>query len=45
MNFDTNFIKIGQEIRKPWLLNNFKTVDICATILNIKWGSVNFKII
>ena len=35
MNFDKNFIKIGQEIRMLWLFDEFKTITICATILNI----------
>ena len=35
MNFDTNLIKIGLEIRKIWLFKNFKTIDIRAAILNI----------
>ena len=28
-------IKIGQEIRKLWAFEDFKTVDIRAAILNI----------
>ena len=35
MNFDTNVIKIGNEMRKLWLFEDFKTVAICAAILNI----------
>ena len=35
MNFDTNLIKIDQDMRKILLFENFQTADIRAAILNI----------
>ena len=35
MNFDTNLIKIGQEITKLWVFEDFNMDDIGAAILNI----------
>ena len=35
MNFDTNLIKIGQEVRKLWTIEYFNIGDKGTTILNI----------
>ena len=35
MNFDTSLIKIGQEITKLWLFEDFNMDDIGTAILNI----------
>ena len=35
MNFDTSSIKIGQEITKLWLFEDFNMTDNDAAILNI----------
>ena len=35
MNFDTNLIKIGQELRTLWAIEYFNIGDMGAAILNI----------
>ena len=35
MNFDTNLIKIGGELRKLWSIEYFNVGGMGATILNI----------
>ena len=35
MNFDTNFIKIGGELRKLWTIEYFNFGGMGTTILNI----------
>ena len=44
MNFDTNLTQIGWELRKLWTTEYFNIGGMGAAILNISWGSKNFKI-
>ena len=41
MYFDKRMFKIGQEITKLLLFEDFNMADIGAAILNIKWGFKN----
>ena len=43
MNFDTNLIKIGDELRKLWATEYFNIGGMSAAILNILWGFKSFK--
>ena len=45
MNFDTNLIKIGGELRKLWTIEYFNIGGMGAAILNIKGGFKKFKIL
>ena len=45
MNFDTNMIKIGGELRKLWTIKYFDISGMGAAILNILWGFKKFKTI
>ena len=44
MNFDTNWIKIGGELRKLWAIEYFNIGGMDAAILNIHWGFESLKI-
>ena len=42
MNFDTNLIKIGGELRMLWTTEYLNFVGMGAATLNIKWGFTKF---
>ena len=44
MNFNTNLIRMSQELRKIWIIKDFKTAGIGAVFLNIECGYENFRI-
>ena len=43
MNFATNLIKIGRELRKLWTIEYFNIGGMGAAILNNQWGFKYFK--
>ena len=44
MNFDTNLIKVGGELRKLWTIEYFNIGGMGSAILKIEWGFKSFKI-
>ena len=43
MRFDTNLIKIGQELRKKLTVEYFNIGGMGAAILDIQWGFTKIK--